>query len=100
MCKGIKKTLSLFKSCGINDIDTKIYPTLRHAILHEYENEQIYNDIYGWLISKKLVNSPSPVKIEEKKETKKEIQGLVDSDEYDIVWPAAMKDEHMITRRR
>lgn len=98
--KGVKKSLELFKSSGINDVDMKIYPTLRHAILHENENEQIYNDIYGWLISKKLVNSPSLVKIEEKQETKKEIQGLVDYDEYDIVWPEAMKEDHMITRRR
>ena len=99
--KGVKKSVELFKACGINDVDMKIYPTLRHAILHENENEPIYNDIYGWLISKKLVNSPSMVEAkEEKKETKKEIQGLVDYDEYDVVWPEVMNEEHMITRRR
>lgn len=99
--KGLKKSVELFKSCGINDVDMKIYPTLRHDILHENENEQIYNDIYGWLISKKLVNPVTVVaKVEEEPTEKKEIKGLVDYDEYDIVWPEVMQEEHSITRRR
>lgn len=99
--KGVKKSFDLFKSCGITDVDMKLYPTLRHDILHENECEQIYHDIYGWLVSKKLVNPASlVVKTEDSKVEKKEIQGLVDYDEYDIVWPEAMQEEHSITRRR
>ena len=98
--KGVSKTLNLFKSCGIKDVDMKIYPMLRHAILCELENEQIYNDIYGWLISKQLVKPATLV--EKKKEVIKEkndLPGLVDYDEYDVVWPEAMKEEHSIRRR-
>lgn len=99
--KEIKNSVKLLKSCGINDIDLKIYSSLRHDILHENENEQIYNDIYGWMISKKLVNPVTIIsKSEELKEEKKEVKGLVDYDEYDIVWPEVLQGDHFITRKK
>ena len=99
--KGIKKSVDLFKSCGLNDVDMKLYTDLRHDILHENECEQIFNDVYGWLISKKLVNSPTVIFVkEEKKNVKKNFEGLVDYNEYDVVWPDALKEGHYITRRK
>ncbi len=99
--KGVKQTLTLFRSLGINDVDMKMYPTLRHAILCELENEQIYNDIYGWLISKKLVKPATLVeKVEEVKQDTESFKGLVDYDEYDIVWPEAMQENHSVLRRK
>ena len=99
--KGVKKSVNLFQSCGIHDVDMKFYPTLRHAILHELENEQVYNDIYGWLVSKNLVKPVTIQKVEQvEKKEKDKASGLVDYDEYDIVWPDAIKEEHSITKRK
>ena len=57
--------------------------------------------MYGWLISKKLVNSPTVIFVkEEKKNVKKNFEGLVDYNEYDVVWPDALKEGHSITRRK
>lgn len=97
--KGVKKTLTTFKFCGINDVDMKIYPTLRHDILREYECEQIYNDIYGWLVGKQLVKTVVVAKKEEVLEKENKLAGLVDYDQYDVVWPEAL-EEHSITRRK
>ena len=54
--KGVKKSLSLFKSCGVTDVGLKLYHNYRHDILHEEGNEQVFNDIYNWIVNKKLVN--------------------------------------------
>lgn len=96
--KGVKKTLELFKSCGVNDASMKIYPTLRHAILFENENESIYDDIYEWMKTKKLV--VNQVKKEDIKVEDNPKRELVNYDEYDILWPEVARNEHSISRRK
>lgn len=98
--KGVKKTLTKFKACGIDNVEMKIYPTLRHDILREYEYDQIYNDIFGWLVAKQLVKSVVITKEVVEVNTKKEMTGLVNYDEYDVVWPEVMENEHSIIRRK
>ena len=98
--KGVQKSLELFRICGINDVSMKIYPGLRHAILHEYENEQIYNDIYEWILSKKLVNESIKKESVVEEDTDEAKKGLVNYDEYDIVWPEVASGEHTILRRK
>lgn len=56
MGKGVNKVCHLFKSCGIQDTELKIYDGLRHDILHEDIRYDIYEDIYNWMKSRKLVN--------------------------------------------
>lgn len=97
--KGVKQTLQLLKSSGINEVDMKLYSTLRHAILHENENDTVYNDIYGWLVGKKLVREAIVKEEVNENVVKEKNQGLVDYDEYDVVWPEVMQ-EHIITRKK
>ncbi len=56
MGKGVNKVCRLFKSCGIQDTELKIYDGLRHDILHEDIRYDIYEDIYNWMKSRKLIN--------------------------------------------
>ena len=50
--KGVIKTHEIFKKAGIEDLEIKLYPNLRHDILHEKCKDTIYNDIYLWLKKK------------------------------------------------
>lgn len=50
--KGVRKAAQYLKKTGINDTTLKIYPNLRHAILMEKCNQEIFNDIYNWLNDK------------------------------------------------
>ena len=46
--KGVIKTYNIFKKAGIENIDIKLYPNLRHDILHEKCKDDIYTDIFNW----------------------------------------------------
>ena len=48
--KGVKKTYNMFKKCGVENIDMKLYPNLRHDLFHEKNNKEIFDDIEKWLI--------------------------------------------------
>ena len=50
--KGVIRAYRFFKKAGIKDVSMKLYPGLRHDILHEDCNKDIYNYLYEWLISK------------------------------------------------
>ena len=52
--KGVNKFNGLLKKGGIEDVSLKIYPNLRHDILHEDIHESIFNDIKEWILSKKI----------------------------------------------
>lgn len=47
--KGVKKVYQLFKNNGINNCDIKIYSMLRHDILHEINEKDVYRDILQWI---------------------------------------------------
>lgn len=97
--KDLAKMMILFNDSGINDVEMKLYPGLRHDILHEVEKEDVFNDIYNWLVSKNLAKELVDESNNQEVSNKKEYSGLVDYDEYDIVWPEAM-EEHLISRKK
>jgi alpha-beta hydrolase superfamily lysophospholipase len=47
--KGTEKVVKLYKDAGIEFINMKVYPGLRHEILNEKNNSEIFHDIFQWL---------------------------------------------------
>jgi len=47
--KGVLKLSKLYKKLGIEDVQTIIYPHMRHEILNETEHEKVYADILKFL---------------------------------------------------
>lgn len=56
--KGVKKAYESFCAAGVQDVELKLYPELRHEILNESCREQVYEDIFHWLGTKTAVNLP------------------------------------------
>lgn len=54
--KGVMSAYKDFKKAGIKDVEYKIYPDMRHDILHEKNKEEVFNDIYKWLDKKMKKN--------------------------------------------
>ena len=46
------KFLVFLKRMGFSDITSKLYPECRHELLNELNKEDIYKDIYQWIIKK------------------------------------------------
>ena len=45
---GVMKTYEQYKQAGIEKLQVKIYPQMRHEILNEFGKEEVYNDILRW----------------------------------------------------
>lgn len=50
--KEIKKFIILLKKLGFSNISSKLYPECRHEILNELNHEEVYNDIYHWILKR------------------------------------------------
>lgn len=50
--KGVRRTESSFKKAGMQDVEMRLYPKLRHDILHEDCREEIYAAIWQWIKNK------------------------------------------------
>ncbi len=50
--KGVMRTWRSFGKVGMKDVDMKIYPGLRHDILHDEGREEIYEYLYQWIEDK------------------------------------------------
>lgn len=50
--KGVTQAYEKFKKVGIKSVSLKLYPKLRHDILHEVGNDKIYDDIHNWMKEK------------------------------------------------
>lgn len=48
--KGVLYTINNLKSDGFQDVETKIYPEMRHEILNEEIREEVLNEIYHWIL--------------------------------------------------
>ncbi len=48
--KGVEAAYNKFLDCGITNIDLKLYENDRHEILNETDRDQIYKDIYEWIL--------------------------------------------------
>ena len=53
MGNGVIKAYHKFQDIGMKDVEIKLYPKLRHDILHEKCKKEIYEYVYNW-IEKKL----------------------------------------------
>lgn len=50
--KGVLKLAKLYKHLGVKDVQTIIYPNMRHEILNENDNAKVYQDILNFLQEK------------------------------------------------
>jgi alpha-beta hydrolase superfamily lysophospholipase len=49
MSKGPLKLAKLYKKLGIKDVQTNIYPNMRHEVLNETDNKKVYADVLAFL---------------------------------------------------
>ena len=47
--EGMKRAVAFLKKEGYNNVTYRIYPNMRHVILHERNNEQVFTDILAFL---------------------------------------------------
>lgn len=50
--KGVQRIYEKYKSAGIKDTSIRLYKGDRHEILNEVDREQVYEDLYCWIVSK------------------------------------------------
>lgn len=46
---GVLESFNLYKKVGVNDLNIKLYPKMRHEILNELGKEEVYTDILNFL---------------------------------------------------
>ena len=46
---GPRQVAEDLRAAGVQQVDCKIYPGMRHEILNEIGKEQVYSDVLGWL---------------------------------------------------
>lgn len=49
MGRGVQKAFRNFRSAGVKNADIKLYDGLRHEILNEESNMEVYTDVLAWL---------------------------------------------------
>ncbi len=49
--KGVKHAYQSFLDMGMKRVELKLYENDRHELLNEMDREQVYADIYGWMMS-------------------------------------------------
>ena len=47
--KGVTRVYDRYKRAGIHDVSMKLYPGMRHELLHETERKQVQEDILSWI---------------------------------------------------
>lgn len=52
--EGVRRAYLSFKQAGMQDLDIRIYPGLRHEILNELAYEMVYADVLNWLEHKRV----------------------------------------------
>lgn len=50
--KGVQKTVAQMKAAGFSNVDSKLYPGMRHEILNETIKEEVFSDIYDWIFKR------------------------------------------------
>ena len=60
--KGVRRAAESFRRAGVEQVDCRLYPGLRHEILCEDCREQVYQDLLNWMESAVLcpVSAKSP----------------------------------------
>ena len=52
MGKGVRYVYRQFQNAGLQDVELRLYPNDRHEILNELDKDQVYEDIWNWLLSR------------------------------------------------
>lgn len=50
--KGVEQVYQSFKEIGMENVQMKLYPKDRHEILNEVDKEDVYADIYRWILQR------------------------------------------------
>lgn len=50
--KAVKQVYRSFKEIGMEKVQIKLYPKDRHEILNELDKEDVYGDIYRWILQR------------------------------------------------
>ena len=50
--KGVKQVYQSFKEIGMENVQIKLYTKDRHEILNELDREDVYGDIYRWILQR------------------------------------------------
>lgn len=50
--KGVERVYQSFKEIGMENVQMKLYPKDRHEILNELDKEDVYGDIYRWILQR------------------------------------------------
>lgn len=56
MGKAVSKVADFMASCGVQDIERKLYPGARHEILNETNADEVMDDMVVWLRRKGLIH--------------------------------------------
>ncbi len=48
--KGVKQAGEFYRKAGLRNMDCKIYAGARHEILNETNKDEVYKDIYDWIV--------------------------------------------------
>ncbi|MCM1122728.1 MAG: lysophospholipase [Eubacterium sp.] len=50
--KSVEKVYESFRAIGMENVQIKLYPKDRHEILNEVDKEEVYADIYRWILQR------------------------------------------------
>lgn len=50
--EGVRKAYESFKKAGMEKVTMKLYPEDRHELLNELDKEQVYSDLYPWIVDR------------------------------------------------
>lgn len=48
--KGVEQAYESFRTIGMENVQMKLYPDDRHELLNEVDRENVYGDIYRWIL--------------------------------------------------
>lgn len=50
--RGVKQVYDSFKEIGMEKVQIKLYPKDRHELLNEVDKEDVYGDVYRWILQR------------------------------------------------
>lgn len=50
--KGVRRIYGIYKRAGLKDVTLQLYPEVRHELLNETCKDQVYEDLYNWILEK------------------------------------------------
>ena len=57
MGKAVPKVAALMRSCGVQDVEEKLYPGARHELLNETNRLEVVTDVTDWLERKGILHA-------------------------------------------